>query len=548
MAGYSHLHRRGSTYYFRRRVPKALRHAFPFGAWAESLHTTDFEEAKRLIRQRSVEIDARIKAAEAQANAAAPPPLRPDEASTLAAGWLKELLDADAEWRLTSGPEWLRNQDTVLLEKATAARCQLANGNWRCLGKDADELLTKAGRFYGKDDPSRRLMAGELLQAQVTYYDAVEARQRGEVVKAPAAPPTALTAPPASPSGRTVGDLITAYTASQADNHGPDWVTKRYGHIFKALRELLQEDRTVASLTRAEGRTIQSFLRSLPRHAGKLYPKASLREAAAAAERDGAEGLAPKTVASYLQNLNAMMNWAVAEEWIDRNPFSGLVGKAEARTERRSYTADELRKLFASLLPERDLTPWHWWLPALGLYTGARLNELAQLRVEDVVDVDGVACIRISPYTADGVRAGDKRLKTSSSKRVVPLHTELLDAGFVDWARSRGKPQDRIFYELPQDATGSYSRSATRWFRKQLEDAGLKIPGLVFHSLRHTFKDAARDGGVSPEVADALGGWASKTVAERYGNRGRIKPLKAGVDRLDFGGFRLAEIASAPPA
>src|SRR5690606_24415016 len=135
---------------------------------------------------------------------------------------------------------------------------------------------------------------------------------------------------------------------------------------------------------------------------------------------------APKTIASYLQNLNAMMNWAAAEGWLDRNPFSGLVGKAEARTERRSYTPEELRVLFASLARYRRTTPWRFWLPALGLYTGARLNELAQLRVEDVADVEGMPCIRISPYTAEGIRADDKKLKTSSSRRVIPLHHEVV--------------------------------------------------------------------------------------------------------------------------
>lgn len=548
VAGQTHLHRRGGTYYFRRRVPKALRYAFPFDAWVESLHTTDFEEAKRLVRVRSVEIDTRIRAAEAQAVGVTFPPLRPDEAAGLAAAWLRERLNEDEEARLAGGSSWYRNQEVVLLEKAATAKCQLAKGLWRCVGKDADEALAKVGRFYAKEDPSRRLMGGELLKAQVAYYEAVEARQRGKLVEAPAVPRMPLSAPSGPLSGHTVGDLITAYTADKRKTHGEAWVTKRYGHIFRALGEILAEDKPLASLTRADGRAVRDFLSTIPQHAGKRYPKLSLREAAAAAERDGSPTLAPKSVASYLQNLNAMMNWAVAEDWLARNPLSGLVGKAEARTERQTYTPKELRSLFTSLLPYREALPWRFWIPALGLYTGARLNELAQLRVEDVVEVASVVCIRISPYTAEGRQSDDKRVKTKGSKRTVPLHPELIAAGFVEWARERGKPQERVFHELPKGPNGGYSHEASRWYAKHLKAAGLHRPGLVFHSLRHTFRDAARDGGVTKEVAEALGGWSNSAVSERYGDRGRVRLLSDAVAKLDFGGFSLAEVASAPPA
>lgn len=547
MAGHSHLTRRGSTYYFRRRVPLALRRAFPFEAWIESLHTTDFEEAKRLVRARSVEIDNRITAALAEGSSTPSPPLRPDEAASLATLWLKERLDADAEWRLTSGPDWHRNQGTVLLEKAAAARCQLAKGLWRCVGGDADEVLAKAGRFYGKEDPSRRLMAGQLLEAQVAYFDAVEARQQGAVVKAPEASPLPLRAPSGQPSGRTVDDLITAYTADKAKAHGEGVVMKRYRHIFAALRELLGPQRVVSTLTRADGRAVRDFLATVPKHAGKKYPKLSLKEAVAAGERDAAPKLVPKTVASYMQNLNAMINWAAAEEWIERNPFSGLVGKAESLAERRGYTANELERLFATLIPFKGETPWRFWLPALALYTGARLNELAQLRVEDVIEVDGTPCIHISPYTAEGVQSADKRVKTAGSKRTVPLHADLVALGFVTFARGRGKGPERIFHELREGPHGGYSHEASRWFGKYLTRLGLKLPGLVFHSFRHTFRDAARDGGVPDPVAEALGGWKSRKVSDQYGSRARIKPFKSAVDALDYGEFSLLKVVAAHP-
>jgi hypothetical protein len=73
-----------------------------------------------------------------------------------------------------------------------------------------------------------------------------------------------------------------------------------------------------------------------------------------------------------------------------------------------------------------------FWLPLLGLYTGARLNELAPLGAADV--------------TTD--LAEGRRLKTVGSRRSVPVHTELLRIGFtdfVDHVRKRNGANGRLF-------------------------------------------------------------------------------------------------------
>lgn len=60
--------------------------------------------------------------------------------------------------------------------------------------------------------------------------------------------------------------------------------------------------------------------------------------------------------------------------------------------------------------------------------TGARLNEVAQLLVEDVQEVDGVWYFDISDEGEN-----QKEVKNKASKRKVPVHSSLIYAGFLDF-------------------------------------------------------------------------------------------------------------------
>lgn len=70
--------------------------------------------------------------------------------------------------------------------------------------------------------------------------------------------------------------------------------------------------------------------------------------------------------------------------------------------------------------------PNQYWLPLLGLYAGARLNELCQLCLDDVVTINGVDCLHIRASRPD------QKLKTASSERLVPIHSKLKAQGFIE--------------------------------------------------------------------------------------------------------------------
>jgi integrase len=162
----------------------------------------------------------------------------------------------------------------------------------------------------------------------------------------------------------------------------------------------------------------------------------------------------------------------------------------------------------------------------VALYTGARLSELAALTAADVVveKPSGIAIITITEDLDQG-----RTLKTLASRRVVPIHTELIRLGFLnfveDICRDHGKPA-RLFPLLTPGSRGGLGEGWSKWFGRYIRSIGITNTASVFHSFRHGFKDALRAAGVDEDVNDALTGHVGPgTVARKYGAKEMVRDL-----------------------
>ena len=101
-------------------------------------------------------------------------------------------------------------------------------------------------------------------------------------------------------------------------------------------------------------------------------------------------------------------------------------------TERiRGFTDEEAALILRNAAKEKD--PVRRWVPLLCAYSGARLSEVCQLRVEDVFQRGGVWCMKFDP------EAGS--LKNENSERAVPLHPAIVESGFLQFvAAARSGP------------------------------------------------------------------------------------------------------------
>ncbi len=224
--------------------------------------------------------------------------------------------------------------------------------------------------------------------------------------------------------------------------------------------------------------------------------------------------------------------------WSD--PFARM-RLEEDEPDREPWELAELRLLFNSPVfasgdrPKAGCGEAAYWLPLLGLFTGARQGELAPLTASDVTtdEASGISFITVSEDDERGTR-----LKTASSRRIVPLHPELIRLGFlgvVHGVRESHGGSALLFPLLKPGPRGGYAEAWSKWFGRYIRTLGIENKSRVFHSFRHGFKDALRASGESEDINDALTGHSGGGVGRSYGAREMIRR---------FGLPRLAEAVS----
>ncbi len=143
-----------------------------------------------------------------------------------------------------------------------------------------------------------------------------------------------------------------------------------------------------------------------------------------------ASGLAAKTIReSRLAPVRAILRWGVDNRRLFENPAERITisVKQKPGQGKRGFKDAEAAKILVAAANERD--PVKRWVPLVCAYSGARLSEVCQLRVEDFSSVDGIAVMRFD------AEAGS--LKNAGSERTVPLHSVLIAAGFLQFVHDR---------------------------------------------------------------------------------------------------------------
>ena len=92
---------------------------------------------------------------------------------------------------------------------------------------------------------------------------------------------------------------------------------------------------------------------------------------------------------------------------------------------------------------------------------------------------DEITCFAVTASAEGG--DSDKRLKTSSSERLIPVHPELLDLGFMTFvAGQRERREIKLFAEVGMGATGYRSTTFSSWFTRFTDRRGRGLPRPAF--------------------------------------------------------------------
>jgi integrase len=331
-----------------------------------------------------------------------------------------------------------------------------------------------------------------------------------------------------------------------------------YRSTFVTIADILGPETLLSAVSRDACRDVLSVLQRLPPNARKRWPGLSSREVADEAQKRGTPSMSTANVNEYMTKLSSMLNWAVKEELVARNPARGLriTDPIRARDKRYPFALWQLQRIFSAPLyvgckndeagyarpgpnqPRRA----KFWLPLLALWSGARMGELTQALTDDVREIDGILCLIISATSGDG-----KRLKTEASHRVIPIHPELLRTGFAAYVADRRRAKDaRLFPDLTVDSLGLYSGKFSKWFGRFLRTCGATSERTCFHAFRHTFRDGLREAKIDRDVCLALGGWATTSggdaVADAYGRGYSVPLLHSAISAISYPGLDLSHL------
>lgn len=284
------------------------------------------------------------------------------------------------------------------------------------------------------------------------------------------------------------------------------------------------------SIRRSNAEAVASLLRHYPKNLKKHRKFNGLsRNQAIELNKDlGLPTLSEESVRDYCQKLSGFFEWCQLNELTDVNPFKAIrFKKTRKDSEAKSaYTTVELEKIFGNLARTKQAHkhPYYFWLPLLGYFTGARLNELCQLYKSDIYQVDGIWVIQIDD------RFEGQKLKNQTSRRIVPVHDLLLELGFIEYVRS--VQHERIFPELKESRDG-FGTAASKWFGRFKTKMGFD-KGHDFHSFRHTVATQFKRQSISHIVAGELLGHAQNNITyDRYGKGLDAIQLREVINMID---------------
>lgn len=370
--------------------------------------------------------------------------------------------------------------------------------------------------------PQHAMLAEEVKRAYrdyctaaLAYNQSLEGYDFSESSKATLAPP-----PAAEPTNKNpLKEVCAAFIEEgiRTNQWAPRPLGEKREHLG-LLQEIIGPDISIENVTAENARQVKAVLQKYPKSRNK-NPRTRNLSLTEAIELLDIEKLNVKTINNYLQSCSGLFSWAKTNGYIESNVFAGLTMRVNrrhaAKDGRQAFLIEQTRLMMEELtINKRGLInlDHQKWGPLIGLYTGARLNEIGQLQLNDIRQQDGIWCFDFND-NGDG-----KRLKNDGSRRLVPLHPKLIELGFLEYIDTlRKQGESRLFPKLTYTTKSGWGRNLGRWFNEEfLVQLGIKSKSLVFHSLRHTVVTTLLQASVEEQIVKAIVGHSQSGVTQQH--------------------------------
>ena len=309
-------------------------------------------------------------------------------------------------------------------------------------------------------------------------------------------------------------------------------------------------NKSVSEFSFDNGKLYRNTMMQLPKHRKKGPHKGKSINELITLDFPDDQKLSAKTINGRIAKLITYFTWLNQNQLINHNPFQNLKLQEDGESY-NPYSDSDLKLIFSTPLfsdakyrkSKRTGKQSQWWLLVLAAYTGARLGELVQLRLEDITNNDGVLSINI---TDEG---DDMRLKTTAGRRKIPAHPDLLKLDFEEFVTSlRNTNQERLLPQLPISGKKIGSR-VSNWYNDRYRAffmPNFKAEKKVFHSFRHTFIQRAIHADLELQHLQQMVGHEKKLFGETttYARDGYSQEqLQAELAKFSYVDFSIDDIA-----
>ncbi|GAA4821386.1 tyrosine-type recombinase/integrase [Streptomyces ziwulingensis] len=341
---------------------------------------------------------------------------------------------------------------------------------------------------------------------------------------------------PAEKTYETKTDAQVALTHIEADITRGQWADPDAGAVnFADYATAWLRDRKLADRTRERNESVMRL------HIVPTFGAGSIADVTTARVRSWrgkllAAGVGEPTVVKAYQLLRALMNTAMDDEMIRRNPCRIKGADSYDVPERPVLSVAEVFGVADTIAPRYRL------LVLLAAFTTLRFGELAALRRKDIDLAGRMVVVRRAQAELQNGRLFDKAPKSAAGVRTVSFPAELVDEIRRHLEHYAAAGQDGHLFVGPQGGQLRRSNFRDDWVKAR-KAAGVSAE-LHFHDLRHTGNTLASTAGASTRELMTRMGHSSARAALIY------QHMTSDRDRAiaDWLGAMIREGGGDPPA
>ena len=554
-----HLSKRGDVYQWRRKTRRFSTGNIDIKL---SLGTTDRQHAHILARKVSAESDmimeqivgSRITPEHGRAFLSEV--IRKERAKIAQLGMFSRVdsldPDDDARHDAAMAEAWQHISSHGINHNVSEEASDLVRDNIDLIRRDLSSHARKQAlqRVFQEQTGQDQLSALEFIQVKDLFVSGkAEAWAGNEAHEAPTAEtfPITSSSDPALPPPTLQGIVERMNAIKRVE--GIEEKTLRQYFSFAALFTMLTGLDDITQIRQPDVKAFRADLAQMPKSWGKSPKDQAMSRdevmAKAASLPPDKVGLSVGTINRHLDHLNQIADWARDEGLaVDLNLKPTKLRRKEtvrARDKRDAFSVAQLCEIFKNPVWTGSRSEHHqtqfgkevfkngiYWCPLIGAYTGARREEIAGLASSDIVESDGVVCFSIEDSEL-------RRIKNLSSRRMVPIHSHLIDLGFLDHVqRAKKNNQNSLFPELYEHGNKCFGRKVGRRMRQVIDQQlGTEGEKLSFHSFRHYVQNELDHAGVDDKVVRDIIGHEGKDIHDKvYRKASPTQTLAEAIEQL----------------